>query len=263
MGAVRLVLTRYAAALSLPPHVHSRPSIALGLGGRLEERFGNVRHCCDSLDVILKPAWTEHTNRTGRDGAGILMVEFGAAMQHRLDPFARFDVRRVRVAGGLAAAQALRMLVLLESDDDVAVPLAEELALELMATLSERLEYRGTGAAPKWLQRVREAMHDAPASPHTLTGLAADAGVHPVHLARAFRHHYGRPLGRYLRRIRVGLAADRLAWSDESAARLAGPSGFCDQSHLNRVFRRETGWTPGHYRRAVRALAPVDPDDGR
>jgi len=182
------------------------------------------------------------------------MVEFGPAMQEQLAPFARFDVKRVRVAGGLAAAQGLRMLVLLQSDDDATVPLAEELALELVSTLSERLEYRGTGAAPSWLRRVRDVLHDRAAAKLTLTQMAIEAGVHPVYLARAFRHHFGRPLGSYLRRVRVAMAADGLARSDAPPARLACGAGFCDQSHLNRVFRRETGWSPVGYRRAVRDL---------
>ncbi|HSE40590.1 MAG TPA: AraC family transcriptional regulator [Acidobacteriota bacterium] len=36
--------------------------------------------------------------------------------------------------------------------------------------------------------------------------------------------------------------------SNDSLSEIALRSGFADQSHLTRSFKRETGWTPAAYR---------------
>lgn len=254
IGALHFVETRHPGGLALGTHVHARPSITLVLAGHFEERFGRVGYDCGPLDLLLKPAVTEHANRYGARGARSLLIELDPTAERRLAPFMRFDAVRARVTGGLAAAQGLRLLEAVRAGDHAAVPLVEELTLELVHTLADRLDYATTGSPPLWLRRVRDAVHERWSEPLTLTGLANEAAVHPVSLARAFRRHYGRPLGSYLRRVRVERAANRLANTDRSAAVVACETGFCDQSHLNRVFRRETGWAPVRYRRAVRRL---------
>ena len=101
-------------------------------------------------------------------------------------------------------------------------------------------------------------LHDDPGNGHRLAVLAADAGVHPAHLARTFRRHFRASVGAYARRLRLDGAARRLAMSNDSMAAIAVEAGFADQSHLTREFRRWLGVTPGQYRRQHRrASAPA------
>lgn len=255
IGSLRFLETRHPPGLALPTHVHARPAVTLVLAGGFRERFGRVTHECRPLDVLIKPAHAPHADEYGNDGARSLLIELEPAAQRNLAPFVRFDAPRARVRGGLAGAQALRLLEAVRARDHAAVAQAEEMTLELLGTVADRLDYSTAGDPPPWLSAVRDALHDRWREPLTLTGMAAEAGVHPVYLARAFRRHYGRPLGGYLRRLRIGHAADRLARTEQPAAAVALDNGFCDQSHMNRVFRREAGWTPVGYRQAVRALA--------
>ncbi len=53
--------------------------------------------------------------------------------------------------------------------------------------------------------------------------------------------------------MRVQHAQGLLADGDFSLADVAGLSGFADQSHFTRIFRRTTGRSPGAWRREVRA----------
>lgn len=255
IGSLRFLETRHQPGLTLPTHTHARPSLTVVLSGRFRERLGRVTHECGPLDVLIKPSHAPHSDEYGNRGARSLLIELEPAAQRRLAPFVRFDAPRARVSGGLAGAQALRLLEAIRARDHAAVAQAEELTLELVHTVADRLDYSTAGDPPRWLVAVRDGLHERWREPITLTGLAEEAGVHPVYLARAFRRHYGRPLGSYLRRLRVANAADRLARTDQPAAAVALDSGFCDQSHLNRVFRREAGWAPVRYRRAARALA--------
>jgi AraC family transcriptional regulator len=83
----------------------------------------------------------------------------------------------------------------------------------------------------------------------TLDELANICNLTPVQLARKFCAHYRmRPhayvLSRKVERARQHLRKDRLALKE-----IALLSGFSDQSHLTRIFRRQMNLTPGEYRR--------------
>ena len=81
-----------------------------------------------------------------------------------------------------------------------------------------------------------------------LVELAGAVGVHPTHLARVFRAHYGVSVGEYGRRLKVERAAKEVARSDTPLNVIALRAGFADQSHFTRVFKRYVGTTPARFR---------------
>jgi AraC family transcriptional regulator len=83
--------------------------------------------------------------------------------------------------------------------------------------------------------------------------VAAAVGMHPVHLAREFRRHFGCAPGEYIRRLRVEFACRRLASTDTPLIEVALSAGFADQSHFTRTFRRQMRMTPGEFRRRFRS----------
>jgi AraC family transcriptional regulator len=103
-------------------------------------------------------------------------------------------------------------------------------------------------AKPAWLRRTLDILRACYCEPLTLQQIAAQAGVHPIHLSRVFRKQYGCTMAEYLNRLRVQFACRALAkeWAD--LAQVASDSGFADQSHLGRVFKSLTGQTPGNFR---------------
>jgi len=81
-----------------------------------------------------------------------------------------------------------------------------------------------------------------------LDELAAAAGIGKFRLIRLFRLRTGLPPHalQLAHRIR---AARRLLEAGRTIAETATATGFTDQSHLHRQFRRSLGLTPGEYRR--------------
>lgn len=121
---------------------------------------------------------------------------------------------------------------------------------------------------PGWLLDVRERLVSDLPRCWTVKGLANDAGVHPGHLGRAFRRAFGSGVHAFLRRRRVERACVELLTTERTAGEIALATGFCDQSHFTREFRRVTGVTPGSYRRVdgsrVESVEPMPPSkDGR
>lgn len=154
-------------------------------------------------------------------------------------------------AGGSAAPLMRRLREEAEREDDL-TPLAfEALMLHLLVTL-RREGSPGSPAVPPWLTRARELVHDRFAERLSLADVAAVAGVHPVHLATTFHRCFGVTFGAYLRGVRVEHARRALMASDKTVADIALECGFCDQSHLSRVFREVTGSSPARYRQLAR-----------
>jgi AraC-like DNA-binding protein len=83
-----------------------------------------------------------------------------------------------------------------------------------------------------------------------LEDIAAAAGMDSYCLIRTFRRHMGMTPHTYLlqRRIEKG---KKLLLSGLSSAQVALDSGFFDQSHFTKQFKRFTGATPSNYVRAV------------
>jgi len=91
-------------------------------------------------------------------------------------------------------------------------------------------------------------VHDRFQESISLAEVAEFAEVHPVSLARAFRKTYHCTVGDYVRRLRIESACQKLSSSDASLVEIALSSGFSEQSHFSRTFKRLTGLTPSEYR---------------
>ncbi|MEV0911689.1 helix-turn-helix transcriptional regulator [Streptomyces hokutonensis] len=131
----------------------------------------------------------------------------------------------------------------------------DELEAESRLTLiAERLHahLRRSAAAPTGdpaLARTLRELLDA----RVTEGIALDEAArlvhaHPAHLVRAFSGAYGIAPHQYLMSRRVDRAR-RLLLDGRPPGEVAAATGFYDQSHLTRHFRKLVGVTPGRYSR--------------
>lgn len=98
--------------------------------------------------------------------------------------------------------------------------------------------------------RVRDYLAEHYAEAVTLDELAALAGLSPFHLLRAFSAAIGVPPHAYLTQVRVARSKALLA-AGLPIAEVATLTGFVDQSHLTRHFKRVVGVAPGQYVRGA------------
>lgn len=104
------------------------------------------------------------------------------------------------------------------------------------------------GLPPNAMRRVHEYIKAHLGERVDLVSLAAVAGLSMHHFARAFKQSTGITPHHYLTFARVKRAQDMLARTSFSLAEIAYASGFSDQSHLTRHFRRVLGTTPRAFR---------------
>jgi transcriptional regulator of acetoin/glycerol metabolism len=82
----------------------------------------------------------------------------------------------------------------------------------------------------------------------SLDSLAAMTGLSRDHFARAFHQSVGMPPHSYLLRRRLDHVEQMLRETQLPLSQIAQATGFSDQSHLARHFRRQTGMSPSHAR---------------
>lgn len=93
---------------------------------------------------------------------------------------------------------------------------------------------------------VRDYLHDNHHRNVTLDECAKLTGTSKFHLHRSFVAELGVPPHQYLSGVRISRARDLLRGGARPAD-VASLTGFCDQSHLTRVFTEIVGLTPGAY----------------
>ncbi|MGF1769745.1 AraC family transcriptional regulator [Enterovibrio makurazakiensis] len=149
--------------------------------------------------------------------------------------------------------QLLTLFSLLRNSEDTL--LTETYAHHLLLTLTCRFNKRPQ--LPKdiakivpQLELVREYLHQHASDTVSLETLSTLSGISPYHLVRQFKSRFGLPPHAYQIQQRIRLAQSMLK-NGFSLVDCAVSSGFHDQSHLHRHFRRTIGVTPKQYQRAI------------
>ncbi len=123
---------------------------------------------------------------------------------------------------------------------------ASELAWSFLHPLARGLAPTN-GLAERAMALLTEHWQDPP----PLATLAKRLRVSREHLARTLRLTCGQPPGLWLRRYRLGRAADLLE-SGKSIPEVAHSCGYCSVPHFIHAFRRVLGTTPGRWLREKR-----------
>jgi AraC-like DNA-binding protein len=102
---------------------------------------------------------------------------------------------------------------------------------------------------PRAVNAALEFLHAWPYRPTTLAELARVAKVTPARLCRAFSRQIGLPPHAYHVRMRIE-RAKMLLLRGHPVSDVAAVTGFADQSHLGRHFKRIVGMAPAAYQAA-------------
>ena len=255
-----LEIVDLVSARAFPRHAHDEIGIGVLVAGAQRSWSDQGQIEAGTGDIITTNAGEMHDG-IPFDGAprcwrmAYLRPELLAA--HLEQPALPEIVRPV-----IADAQLRGSLLLLLRR--AASPNPERLAIEEALTHAAALlgarhcnrEFRGGRQRFASLSEALARLQDQPEAPITLEELARLEGLSRFQLLRAFVRQIGVTPHAYQVQLRVRLARRLLAEGHPPAA-VAAEAGFADQSHLNRVFRRQIGTTPGQYRRAV-SLGPTE-----
>ena len=247
-GRMRLVEHSWPENVSTSAEHRHTAHICFLAHGAMEERRGGSSVWRVAPNVRISPAGDAHACCYGNAGGRCLVIEPIADLRGDDDmpaprePTIVQDKRMVELA-----ARAYREMRG-SSPHSVSGLVIESIALEVLAQSARRERRRADRCPPAWLTHVQDYLRADLAVVADLETLARVAGVHRVHVARAFRDHLGCTVGDYVRRLRVQRACELLTATSLSLPDVAVRAGFFDQSHMTRVVKRFLGTTPAALR---------------
>lgn len=235
----------HASARSVPMHAHVHAFFSMLIAGHYREWFGREHWDARPLSMVLRPGQAEHRDQIGPDGAVFLCVDIATSYWSTLAD-SGIQLQRRAFDDRPLSSIALRLLRELCEKRSGWCAIGESLVTELVTEYVA--DSRRVGQTnPPWLGRVVEVLHDDPAN-QSLSSIAASLDLHPVHVSRVFKRHFGMSISQYLRELRLQRTARGLLESRESLAVIAQDNGFADQSHMTRELSRATSWSPAKLR---------------
>ena len=246
-GRVRVSRIRYDRETFSDLHGNEHASVMFVEDGLCVKQMGRkLVELPRATGLFLPPGWLQRDSFP--ESTTFLAAEFS-------DPFLR-HLREVGPSSdeplSLPAAYSYPLRTQLHAEllyPDAFSPLVlEGMLMSTVALAGRGISRRGRGKPPAWLVRAKEILHESIGDAPSLEEIAFSAGVHPAHLSREFRRHFGCTPGEYGRRIRVEQAKTKLSTTKLPLAEISLSTGFSDQAHFSRAFKRYTGSTPLEYR---------------
>ena len=240
----------YLAARGYEPHRHDTYAIGVTTAGVQVFGYRGARRVCLPGQLHVLHPDERHDGCPGtRDGFGYRILYVAPelvrdALGGGPLPFVADPVQEPSPASRPVAA-------LLEEMDE---PLSELARADVAAAAADCLASLAGGAGPRRaetidlraVERVRDhlAAHAREQTPAAV--LEAIAGADRFTIARHFRRAFGTSPDRYrtLRRLALARAAIE---AGRSLADAAAETGFADQSHMTRQFKRTYGLTPARW----------------
>lgn len=238
---VRVDLARFEPGEHHARHRDRQSRITFVLQGAFCEETGTGATRLAAGDILFKSYCALHEDRFGEDGARVASFVFED------DCYEAAHASPWRVARDRATLRSA--VIALESAAARDGAVLNTAATDLLAQQEER----ASRAAPRWLTRLKDALEAASLANVDIASEARAAGVHPAHASRLFRRCFGASITEHAQTHCVRRALARLAEPHATLSEIALATGFYDQSHMTRVFRRVTGLTPGAHRTLLAA----------
>ena len=252
------------------PHVHEVYAVGACTAGREVIRYRGTLHYAGPGSVVVLEPGEAHTGgpadppdftyRVMYPAAGLLaegLLAGGRLAQgvHRLPRFREPVIADPGLAAELRRLHAALGAGLLETAPLEAESRLSWLLGELVRRHASPSRDAGVPGAGRVARLVMTQLADRLVSPPALAEIAAGTGLSRYQLVRSFRTEVGMPPYAWLAQHRVS-AARALLERGCRPAEAAALTGFADQAHLTRWFRRVVGVTPGVYRNSVQDSTP-------
>ena len=128
---------------------------------------------------------------------------------------------------------------------------AEKLLLEIYHRYLEENKGR---KAPVWATELKEMIQDQMDTNMSLSLQQAsdELEINPAYLSREFSKYFDNlSFGDYIRKMRIEKAITLIETTSYSLTEIAYLTGFSDQSHFNRIFKKQTGENPSAYKKNI------------
>jgi AraC family transcriptional regulator len=243
-ACVRRVIDRSHSYV--PEHAHDWPLLSLFVIGSYLNETEVGEHFIAGPSAVFYRAGARHRNTTAAVGFEQIEIEFDPSwLGRRLLP----QLPVMLWIGGRVGREARSLAHVCE---------AESSENRFRAALQGFLQV--ASPEPKrepasWIGTITRHLRED--TTLKVSGLAIEARRHPSWVGSAYRQVVGEGLQQAAARFRVERATQLLRETDQALGAIALEAGFCDQSHMNRTFRRVLGRSPAAIREDRRAFREI------
>lgn len=250
IAGLTLTETTYVSRLKLARHSHEFAYFCFVLDGNFTENYERRTRSCKPASLIFHPPDESHSDDFHTE-ARCFNVQMDNFWLDRVRQFSKITDCSAEFQGGVTSRLAMKIYRKFRVFDNLSALAIEGLALELIAEASRHSAKENK--IPRWLKTAQEMLRERFSERLNITHIAETVGVHPAHLAREFRRFHRCTIGDYLRQLRIEFACRTISNSNAPLSEVALSAGFFDQSHFARIFKQQTGLTPGQYRKNFRS----------
>lgn len=238
-----------------PRHMHEEYSIAVVLQGTETTTCRGASHEARRGHLLLINAEEVHANKSAGSEYRLIKVRPGTFNRVARDLSEQASAGpwfpKVVVDDSLLFRRLLDLHLKLEQNIS---PLEQESEfISTMRLLLTRINKnyrerskRKVGSEDGYVRLVRDYLRSHYAENVSLTQLTSLTNLSPFYLLRVFREGAGFPPHEYQTQVRIAHAR-KLIRNGTSLSQAALETGFFDQSHLSRNFKRIVGVTPRQY----------------
>ena len=257
LGDIELLHARYLR-YSFARHTHEGVALGVIEAGAESFHYRGVRHTATASQVVVFNPNEAHTGEAADEhGWRFRMFYLDAELMRKA----------VEDMSGKSADIPFFAEPVIEHSETVAMLRNLHISLEDGASLLEReskfrwalaefakrhadvpTNVRAIGDERDIVRLVREYLEGHYTENVSLDVIVALSGMSAYHLIRVFRKAVGLPPHAYLEQLRINRGRQLLR-AGMGITDVALTTGFTDQSHFSRHFKKMTGVTPGQYRK--------------
>ncbi len=124
----------------------------------------------------------------------------------------------------------------------------------LLNVYHKYLKQGNSKIAPRWTKELKEMIQDQLDTNMSLSlqQVSDKLDINPAYLSREFSKYFENlSFGEYIRKLRIEKAINLIDTTAYSLTEIAYLTGFSDQSHFNRIFKKQTGQNPSAYKKTT------------
>jgi AraC-like DNA-binding protein len=235
-------MTNHSANSTISLHAHHKPYLCLLVSGTYKEE-SNSTDIISQGEVLYRGANYEHSNRFSDKDGLCLNIEMNDYEQFKTLNELHLPMQVSKQKGVMELYKLLYGLKQGLPNDIINIYCYESM-IEVINIFNSKGDL-------SWVKKVKERINDNPLETISLDKLSIEFSLHPNYIVRKFKEITGFKLSEYLTKIRLEHAMKCFLSNEKNITSIALESGFYDQSHFNKNFKKYIDASPNHFRKII------------